>query len=765
MCTRQKALAALGTGQQQHGLSHERFLEIMPAAYLARVGDGELRRHYWHLARLMRQPGELACHNVERDLESLRVQQLAGAPSYLDLIFHLPGPDAGSFLLVIVAPRGEPGLLITAAYREPEAAAGPGRAVPRIAELAPKLLDARGLPARELHVESCKQQQGTRLRLLCANSAWTTLVKNLLETLESHQRFPVYGEIWRLPGDDTCPPLRNVWVLELSFEPALEQNLLDSLEQDLRRYMQQSVRPRSLFDMVGPAMVGPSSSHTAGANRIGRIARQILIAAVAGGMLTRVRRLQVKLAGSFRDTGPGHGTPAALGGGLAGVAADDERLFTLGDPQLLRRQGLDLGDGRVAFDGFVAARAADDHRHASEGCSNIAEVLVECDAGDRHSIIGFSLGGGNVEVRYLDGRRLRHPVTGKQPMVLVRGSNNDGGLDLLLPEDAGAQGATVEALDHGLGGGHPPPGPGALPFNTFEELGQHLERSGVSLLELILQTEQALTGADAHAVQQHMGQLWRRMRDAVDRGLASRESSASGMIGGDAAAILSHGQTSPLLGNIYGKALAYATAVSELNACHGVIVSCPTAGSCGILPGVLAAYQEQQPGVTEQRLVQGLLVAGFCGMLLFDDVSTAGADHGCQAEIGAGAAMTAAALAHLEGAAPGAVIQAFTLALKNAMGLVCDPVAGLVEVPCVKRNGLYSSMAISAAAMALAGVRSFVSPDEVVLAVREVGQRLHRDYRETAGGGLARTRDGKRVAARLARQQGSIFQGDDGEGR
>jgi L-serine dehydratase len=132
-------------------------------------------------------------------------------------------------------------------------------------------------------------------------------------------------------------------------------------------------------------------------------------------------------------------------------------------------------------------------------------------------------------------------------------------------------------------------------------------------------------------------------------------------------------------------------------------------------------------------------------MILFTDVSTAGADYGCQAEIGAAAAMAASELVYLEGGNHSQMIEAFALALKNSLGLICDPVAGLVEVPCVKRNGIYSSLGITSALMALSGVKSFISPDEVVLTMREVGERLHIDYKETGRAGLAKTRDGKQV--------------------
>ena len=251
-------------------------------------------------------------------------------------------------------------------------------------------------------------------------------------------------------------------------------------------------------------------------------------------------------------------------------------------------------------------------------------------------------------------------------------------------------------------------------------------------------------------------EYWRIMKASVRKGVRSNELSLLKLTGKDAVRINHYVKRNALFDNIYGRAAAYAVAVNEVNAKCGVIVACPTAGSCGILPGVLQAYSEMAHP-PRQLLLESILVAGFMGMILFNDVTTAGADYGCQAEVGVGAAMAAAALAYLEHGSSLDIIHAFTLALKNSLGLICDPVAGLVEVPCVKRNGMYTSVAISAAMMARSGVRSFISPDEVVLTMKEVGDKLHHDYKETAGGGLAKTRDGKAVDRAFASEVKRFF--------
>ena len=268
--------------------------------------------------------------------------------------------------------------------------------------------------------------------------------------------------------------------------------------------------------------------------------------------------------------------------------------------------------------------------------------------------------------------------------------------------------------------------------------------------------EAGLNGRCPEEVLQRTRNAWQVMRHSVETGLEQPRVTASGMVGTDAARLAGSLGGSAAFDNLFGRAVTYATAVSETNARSGTIVACPTAGACGILPGVMTAYTEFL-NPDEENLLQALMIAGLTGMVFFDDVTTAGADFGCQAEVGAAAAMTAAAVAHLEHGTADQVVQAFILTIKNCMGLICDPVAGLVEVPCVKRNGMYATMALAGAQMALAGVRSVVSPDEVVLAVREVGQRLHRDYKETAGAGLAQTRDGKTIQRREEERNKQFF--------
>ena len=193
-----------------------------------------------------------------------------------------------------------------------------------------------------------------------------------------------------------------------------------------------------------------------------------------------------------------------------------------------------------------------------------------------------------------------------------------------------------------------------------------------------------------------------------------------------------------LCGPFVGKVMASALAMGESNACMKRIVAAPTAGACGVLPAVLVNYQKEK-GTADEQIVRALYTAAGIGQVVAARAYIAGASGGCQAEIGTASAMAAGALTALGGGTPSQITHAAAMALKNLLGLVCDPVGGLVEVPCVKRNVIGSVNALSAADMALAGIISRIPPDQVIDAMREVGDQMHPSLRETGQGGLANT--------------------------
>ncbi len=234
------------------------------------------------------------------------------------------------------------------------------------------------------------------------------------------------------------------------------------------------------------------------------------------------------------------------------------------------------------------------------------------------------------------------------------------------------------------------------------------------------------------------------MREAIAEGMEGKRS-RSGLVGGDAKKLSAAASTpnwrSPAGANVH-LAIVYAMAVAEANAGMGRIVAAPTAGSCGVLPGVVCSLGEMF-ALPDDLLAEALAVAGVIGLVIASRATLSGAEGGCQAECGAAAAMAAGAAVNLLGGSPEMAGQAAAMAMKNMLGLVCDPVAGLVEVPCVKRNAGAAVIALAAAEMALAGIKSVIPADEVFDSMREIGNAMDCRYRETATGGLAATPTGK----------------------
>ena len=235
----------------------------------------------------------------------------------------------------------------------------------------------------------------------------------------------------------------------------------------------------------------------------------------------------------------------------------------------------------------------------------------------------------------------------------------------------------------------------------------------------------------------------------AQRGYDPKLRSASGMVGGDGEkmrAYVQRGKT--ICGDYIGGVIAQALEMGESNACMKCIVAAPTAGSCGVLPAVLLPYQQRE-GLSDEAMVRAMYVAGAIGQVVAAKASIAGAAGGCQAEIGTASAMGAAALCYLGGGDAQAVCHAAAIAIKAMLGLVCDPIAGRVEVPCVKRNAAGAVIAMSSADMALAGIRSAVPPDEVILAMREVGDKMDVSLKETGVGGVAGTPFGQKIAEKM----------------
>ena len=282
---------------------------------------------------------------------------------------------------------------------------------------------------------------------------------------------------------------------------------------------------------------------------------------------------------------------------------------------------------------------------------------------------------------------------------------------------------------------------------TLEEVCCRATNEGITLGRVAVALEADEAGVAEEDILARVAEMLSVMREAVKQGLETNVRSRSGLSGGDAAKVFGNVPQRRLPGNdLLARASAYALSVSEVNAFMGKIVAAPTAGSCGVIPGAILAYADLASSCPDAILIDALCAAGLVGQAIGEKASLSGAQAGCQAECGSAAAMAAAALTQMNGGSPEACVHAAAMALKGLMGLVCDPVAGLVEVPCVKRNATSVGVALTAAEMALAGVRSRIPPDEVVAAMAEIGRAIPADLRETARGGLAATPTGLRCA-------------------
>lgn len=286
-------------------------------------------------------------------------------------------------------------------------------------------------------------------------------------------------------------------------------------------------------------------------------------------------------------------------------------------------------------------------------------------------------------------------------------------------------------------------------FRNAAELVELAESKDMKISEIMIQKEVEERGTSREEVLRQMEENLKVMEQAVERGAKEGVKSRSGLTGGDAVLLqkyIDKGDT--LAGPLLLDAASKAMATNEVNAAMGTICATPTAGSAGVVPGTLFALKEKL-NPTREDMVNYLFAAGAFGYIVANNASISGAGGGCQAEVGSAAGMAAAATVELAGGTPQQSADALAIALKNMLGLVCDPVAGLVEVPCVKRNAMGASNAIVAADMALAGIQSRIPCDEVIEAMFKIGQMMPTALKETAEGGLAATPTGRELERRI----------------
>ena len=287
-----------------------------------------------------------------------------------------------------------------------------------------------------------------------------------------------------------------------------------------------------------------------------------------------------------------------------------------------------------------------------------------------------------------------------------------------------------------------------MALDSMREIFDRMAEEGKPFWEIVLETDMEERQVTRSQSMAKMLTMWQAMSDAAD-GYTGRRRSVSGLVGGDGMKMRQYNlRGEAMTGGYVSEAIAEALSMAESNACMGRIVAAPTAGACGVLPAVLlplCKYEE----LSQHQLLEALYVASGIGAVIAYRACIAGASGGCQAEIGTASAMAAGALVALRGGDGQQIGHAVAMALKNLMGLVCDPVAGLVEVPCVKRNVIGAVNAVSVADMAMAGITSQIPVDEVIDAMGEVGRRMPVEFRETALGGLAATPTGLNIQEKM----------------
>ena len=287
-----------------------------------------------------------------------------------------------------------------------------------------------------------------------------------------------------------------------------------------------------------------------------------------------------------------------------------------------------------------------------------------------------------------------------------------------------------------------------MALDSMKEIFERSARENIPFWEIVLQYDMEERQVSRQASMAKMLLTWQAIQDAADS-YTGTQRSVSGLVGGDGLKMRLYARRGESIGGEFmDEVIVQAISMAESNACMRRIVAAPTAGSCGVVPAVLLPLCEREH-YTQHELLEALYVASGIGAVIAYRASISGAAGGCQAEIGTASAMAAGALVSLRGGTNEQIGHAVAIALKNLMGLVCDPVAGLVEVPCVKRNVIGAVNAISAADMALAGIESHIPVDEVIDAMGEVGRRMPVEFRETALGGLAATPTGKAVKERM----------------
>ncbi len=429
----------------------------------------------------------------------------------------------------------------------------------------------------------------------------------------------------------------------------------------------------SIFEIIGPVMVGPSSSHTAGMARIGTAAHQIFG--------TIPEKIHLTFSYGMKKTYEGHKSHAAVIGGVLGMGEASPRL------KHAIKEAVSCGI-EINIDFFDESVPPN-------------TVLVEMEKGDvKKSVLGVSVGGGSIEILQIDGK------------------NSDFSPRL-------SYGKTVSE---------------EFCISRIDEAVSLCREKGISLTELSLEYESRRSGVSPDKIRAGFSEQLAVMKESVEKGICGNNQMLFNLTGGNDGRKMSDFASKSVSGGLIPIACAKALSVMEHNGSMGRIVAAPTAGSAGIVPGCLLTVCEHY-GFSDEKAVDALLCAALFGVIMSHrGVSFSGSVGGCQGEVGVSSAICSAALASLFSDDSAACTQAFAMCMKNLLGLICDPIGGPIEVPCIKRNAVGVANAFISCDMALAGIHSFIPPDEVIDALIDVQKRMPKELRCTVCGGLACTK-------------------------
>ena len=510
-------------------------------------------------------------------------------------------------------------------------------------------------------------------------------------------------------------------------------------------------RALSIFDILGPIMIGPSSNHTAGAVRIGKIARMIL-----GEEPTNIN---LYFYGSLAETYRGHMTDAAVVAGLLGMEVDDQRI----------KESLKIANNRQIDIKIFTQTMSEKNPNTIEMELKSTSYLVK--------IIAISIGGGEIVISSIDEFKVN--FSGNKDMIIVALKENHSKILPKIKNMLGEDVASIESIKgdsrylicfyledvidnsilewilnirgvnfarlikslytYKLKNSDPL-------FRTIKGMLSMAKSNKKSLSQIIINYESKRSGLTEKEIRDGIKQIWNAMKEEINQGLTKDNQLIGGLMSGKDSKMLYKALKGKKL--IFGRplslAVARAIACGEVNASMGKVVAAPTAGAVGVIPAVILTAAEELSS-EEQDIIDALLVAAGIGVVIAYTVPISGAIGGCQSEVGVASAMAAAAIVQLAGGNSEQVSHAMALALKNLFGLVCDTVAGPVEVPCIKRNVIGVANAFAVADMALAGIQSIIPPDEVIIALKNVQTLMPMELRDTMLGGLGITETAKRL--------------------